>query len=890
MTKPGRGYFAEALALPITILETAGMDRANEPTTVGIPFPRGFLPRFQEVCLVDGQGMAVPHQTRILASWPDGSTKWLLLDFMASVPAGEAHTYYLRSGSAPRDLIMPADMDVRQEGQGLKVTGKCGVFEICPSPECFLRFHKPGAPEGEDSIDCSVTMTAASGGEYRPLPSSIKVETRGPIKTVLKIEGTMSGGDSQDFCVFICHLDIYQERPDAVIKFCIRNPKAALHKGGLWDLGDPASVYFKDLSVFSRIPAGESAVAWDTGDGSAPENQSEAVSRVLIYQDSSGGENWRSSNHIDGRDELPLSFRGYKVFQNGNETHSGLRAQPVLQLASEKAGVTCAIKKFWQNFPKALEATQRDVTIRLFPEQFAGLFELQGGEQKTHEVFVSFEGGRSALNRLKVWCAQPLMPQIAPEWYEESGAIRYLCISPWDEKGRLDAWISTVIEGPNSFFDRREIIDEYGWRNFGDCFADHEVFEQPEPIPLISHYNNQYDMVYSFLVQYMRCSDHRWFELAADLARHVIDIDIYHTSEDRYLYNGGMHWHTNHFFDAATATHRCFSKKHMLDHNLKVYGGGPSLDHIYTSGLLLFYYMTGDTDAKEAVLTLGNWVVRQVEGPALFLENLECLLREGLKRAKRQGKNANETYGLMDGPGRPSGNGLSALLDAFQISGDRSYLSKAEDIVRSCIHPDDDIRARNLSDVNSRWMYLVFLQGLAKFLDVKRDLGERDYAYSYAKMALLHYADWMASAEAPFLSNPEKLDFPNYATRAAQDFRKCNVLLLASQYAGEAQRVSFLKRAAFFFESSISYLESLNKTRLLARPLALMLLNGGVHAYFGKRSPKDAPLPGEDHVPSPSPSHFPVLCHLKRLARAVLHISPKREWVWLKRRLAEVQG
>ena len=41
---------------------------------------------------------------------------------------------------------------------------------------------------------------------------------------------------------------------------------------------------------------------------------------------------------------------------------------------------------FWQNFPKAIEATPDSLTLRFFPKQYADVHELQGGEQKTHTL------------------------------------------------------------------------------------------------------------------------------------------------------------------------------------------------------------------------------------------------------------------------------------------------------------------------------------------------------------------------------------------------------------------------------------------------------------------------------------------------------------------------
>ena len=54
--------------------------------------------------------------------------------------------------------------------------------------------------------------------------------------------------------------------------------------------------------------------------------------------------------------------------------------------------------------------------------------------------------------------------------------------------------------------------------------------------------------------------DPRWRVLMDDLARHVADIDIYHTVEDKAAYNGGLFWHTCHYVDAGTSTHRSYPR------------------------------------------------------------------------------------------------------------------------------------------------------------------------------------------------------------------------------------------------------------------------------------------------------------------------------------------
>src|SRR5690606_17587101 len=108
--------------------------------------------------------------------------------------------------------------------------------------------------------------------------------------------------------------------------------------------------------------------------------------------------------------------------------------------------------------------------------------------------------------------------------------------------------------------------------------------------------------------------DVRWFHLLDDLAKHVIDIDIYHTQEDRRAFNGGMFWHTEHYTQAATATHRAYSKATLAWKSRHLCGGGPSSEHNYTSGLLGYYYLTGDRAARDAVIGLADWVITLDDG------------------------------------------------------------------------------------------------------------------------------------------------------------------------------------------------------------------------------------------------------------------------------------
>src|SRR5207248_3079 len=163
-------------------------------------------------------------------------------------------------------------------------------------------------------------------------------------------------------------------------------------------------------------------------------------------------------------------------------------------------------------------------------------------------------------------------------------------------------------------------------------------------------------------------------------------IDIYHTDFDKSAYNHGLFWHTYHYVDAGTSTHRSYPRGTA--------GGGPADEHNYTTGLMLHYFLTGDRQSRQAVLELAQWVIDMDDGRKTVFRWLDRG-PTGLASAT-----ASPFY---HGPGRGAGNSINALLDGFRLSGKPSYLSKMEELIRRCIHPADDVAARNLLDAERRW-------------------------------------------------------------------------------------------------------------------------------------------------------------------------------------------
>lgn len=804
----------------IKLEEKSGFDRVNEPVTLGIPFLPGRLFDNTALTLTNERGELLPLQTEILDRWSDKSCRWILADFQATVNANQKTLYSLAFCSTSGPIaVIPNEIRIFRDSNPIRVDTGAASFVL---DERIFRPFSAVIVRGNDVLESGsscVLLTDADGREWEPRTEKISGDTVGPLRSTLFFEGSFRHpGEEPALAAFFARIHFFAGHSVVKIEFTIRNSRRARHTNGLWDLGDVGSVYFKDLSIYSVVQA-ETAewIYWAHNPGL--ELNIANGHQVEIYQDSSGGENWDSRNHVNRFGEIMNMFRGYRIQFEGI-THRGERAEPTLFLSSSTTSVGAAIPTFWQNFPKAIEAKNSSLIVRLFPTQYAEVFELQGGEQKTHAVYFHYGRVSKASNPL-FWVHRPILPQLSPATYVDSTVFPYMVSEASDLNPEYINLVHGAIEGRNSFFERREIIDEYGWRNFGDLYADHEAVYYAGPKPIISHYNNQYDAIYSFALHYARSGDPRWFELMQDLASHVIDIDIYHTPFDKPAYSGGLFWHTDHYTDAVTCTHRTFSKQTSIGKNLKDYGGGPCNEHLYTTGLMTFYFLTGDFKAREAVLGLADWVIRMDNGN---LTPLRFLSRDATGLA-------SQTGGLdYHGPGRGAANSINALLDAHRLSRADVYLLKAEELIRRCIHPTDLIEHLGLRDAERRWSYLVFLQTLGKYLDSKVEWDQLDDMFYYARESLLQYARWMLENEVPYGRILDRVEYPT-ETWIVHDLRKSNIFEWAALYCPDDERESFLKQAKFFYDNCFRDLNEFD-TKSCTRSLVLLLQYGWMHGYF----------------------------------------------------------
>ena len=191
-----------------------------------------------------------------------------------------------------------------------------------------------------------------------------------------------------------------------------------------------------------------------------------------------------------------------------------------------------AVEHFWQNWPKAIAIGSRRRHLASVPRTHANEHELQGGEQKTHRVHPRFGDDAVLARRAALGPGAGIGAADAGVVLRERGAVAPAHVRR--TRPRTQQLVDAAIEGPDSLRAKRESVDEYGWRHFGDIYADHENAFSGLTTPLVSHYNNQYDAHCRLraAVPAQRAT-RAGSTLMDELARHVIDIDIYHTDATR---------------------------------------------------------------------------------------------------------------------------------------------------------------------------------------------------------------------------------------------------------------------------------------------------------------------------------------------------------------------
>ena len=760
------------------------------PVWTGVPLPKGAARDTASLRLLDGDGKAVPAQFDTEATWSDGSIKWVLVSLFANGDGEKGQSFTLTDDASIEQPKVARPVDVFDDTNECTLTtgpvrlrinrqGMRGISQTWLDINLDGKFtneeiisNETADPSGIVAVDDKGRLFTSGAG----IVNQVDVEQSGPLHATVAVRGDLRNPDvQQPLFNYTMRLHAFAGSSLVRVVLTIQNPRAATRAedGSRFVLGQPGSVLFKSLEYVLpvKLTEGLKQVTLSAEPGKMLD-RIPLVGPIGIYQDSSGGENWFHRSHVNGNNEIPLQFRGYKVSYKDREVASGLRATPWVDVADMRWAVSVASPQFWQNFPKGL-SVDANGTIRLglWPKEFSDLHELQGGEQKTHEFWVYFrhrrvagredrgdpEGpqatGRGEGRRRSQAQRMPLDREMMPtclnrpvtwasaEAFAKAGAgLDPISLVEEGKFEKYEAVVAAAAKGKTNLFTHRETADEYGWRNFGDTWAANEINQTKGPhdgLLTVSHYNNEYDLGFGMMMQSFRNINadpnlaKTWWDLAVQGLWHEADIDIYHTLADPApIYNGGTFTHTAHGVEAGRSTHRGSPQEEMwglLDWPWQK-GSSPEAGHFRTRGILNMYLLTGDRHLRDAAwdaTRLIDWKIRENRFPQI------------------------------DVPDRSGGNNLQVLMDWYLLTWDAKYLESIDKLTANLDY--DAVTARSGEPKPaSAWGTALYAKSLGRLIDVLTDKGlptekvtgsylkytRAIYEHAYARSKGWHEGTW----------------------------------------------------------------------------------------------------------------------------------------------------
>jgi len=457
----------------VTVTDHGNAAREAFPVSGAVPFPRGALKvaDLPRLSLIGSAGNEVPVQFRVNGRWPDGSVRWLHLDFQTTQPAGASASYAFKLGAAGSgrrpDLA-------RATGGGVEVdTGKLRMVFAAGRCTIQARQGTGWAPAVDGPFLSHVTVkdqTSGAAVDHVLDLSRAAVEENGPERATLKVEGSHAARNGSTFS-------------PSVVRFTFYRDNAFVRVHHTWVMSeDPHKVLLSRIGM--DLPLAMPVREFHYADG-----------RVAVKDATVGvaqEKNLLEPTYPARKNEFETA---YQVFDGGREAAKGTRYPGAVVLKGDAVDCGIFLKDMWQMSPKrvAYAPGAKMLSVDFWPGDRAGDLDLRRTEEikpkhyrdfmardplfrdakyspekyvdytlgnsaigisRTHELVLSFAPGETP-GRLASLHSTPFVPFAGAAWNVASGVLGKQ-IAP-GTRPDLDACAEGVAERV-----LRE-VDERGW-------------------------------------------------------------------------------------------------------------------------------------------------------------------------------------------------------------------------------------------------------------------------------------------------------------------------------------------------------------------------------------------------------------------------------------------
>lgn len=548
------------------------------PVTSGVPFPQGALGSDLHVRLLDPQGRQAPFQTEVLARWPDGSVKWVLLDFQAapSVSGG----YSLEYGTEVSRQRFPTPLEVVEAADGINVT--TGPLRFTISKRRFGLFESLSLGKSQvvsPEEPAFFHLTAVDGTQYTSLgpPDEIVIEKAGPLRAVVRAVGRYRAASGGSLFAHTVRVHAYAGQPFVRIEHTWGNDSGAAEFTSIRELR---------LRLPLRSARSASQRTWSVGT-SQPLSGSFSASRQVDLR-----------QHTDDRYTVEPAA--------GAAGSGGKRADGWAEWQDGEHKVTLAVRNFWQTYPKDLTVAAGALELGICPPLRADEYQAAKGTVDEHRLYFYLQNGlyrfRQGMSQTQdIWVElgrvgeskpaairsqrAPLLAVAPADCYAASKAFGAL--APSGTSGLLARYDSAFAGAFAEYLNDRETFREFGMLNFGDWWGERGI----------DWGNSEYDTQHAFFMQFVRTGDVRYFLAGEEMESHNRDVDTIHFHRDESRVGGVYHHSIGHTGDYYAQSP--VPGQGMLRGILTV-------DHVFTRGHLDYYFLAGDRRSLETARRIAD--------------------------------------------------------------------------------------------------------------------------------------------------------------------------------------------------------------------------------------------------------------------------------------------
>ena len=619
----------------LTVAESGGADRKDEPVTTGVPFAEGALKEVLGLTVQDAGGSPIPCHFRKTVPWPDGSVRWALMDCQVSVEAGGVARLKVAEG----ERVAPANpVKVTDGSRG--VTVSTGPLELVVDRKKFNVFRSI-------KVDGKALVMGSGPGLVLYLdrgkkvvantpPREVKVEEANPLRAVVLVRGEYPDVH-KGLMRYTVRITAYAGKRHVKLRVWLEN------HGKYGYVGRPEWFGFDGQVV--ELALGLGGIKRAPCEGVSVDG---ASARRLKVTQHNPGNNWES-------------FK-YTVAAGGKELKTGARTGGMMALEGARGRLNFGVRYFWENYSKAIEVDGTRLRFWLWPTagswpptegrwdgrgggdfgqyRKAGMYHIPGCVKKGHEIILDFSG--RALKASEATLRAPLMAMAAPDHYSktnaapgwfapasfQSGDDAYdEAVANWNRQARdgVDPESRSSIWHGRTGQSYRHVRNWYGWMNFGDNGWGGGMSSL------------HYDWTWIMLLNYLRQGNREFFDMGVTMERHLVEVD--HLWSDRnypMLQKMARYEFANPFIHGGLADGRC----------------KPNPSHNWVTGIVLYYMLTGDQMAYE------------------------CAISNGVGTHKRKVATLKRNP-TADGQARESGWGILLYCSLYELTADKKYLDYA---------------------------------------------------------------------------------------------------------------------------------------------------------------------------------------------------------------------